>query len=67
MRALISLTTRSAIMRSRSVSSSPARNLAASPIDRSQTSEMFSSPMVTARVAGFSRAPSHVGHGTSRM
>ena len=36
MRALISLITRSAIIRSRSVSSSPARNAADSPMDRSQ-------------------------------
>ena len=43
MRALISFITRSAISRSRSVSSRPARNLADSPIDRSHTSEMLRS------------------------
>jgi hypothetical protein len=67
MRALISLITRSAMIFSRSFSSSAARNLADSPIDRSQTSEMLRSPMVTARLDGFRRWPPHAGHGTSRM
>ena len=40
MRALISLSTRSAIIRSRSDSSRPASTSAASPIDISQTSAM---------------------------
>ena len=52
MRALISLITRSAIIFSRSFSSSAARNLADSPIDRSHTSAMLCSPMVTASEAG---------------
>ena len=67
MRALTSFTTRSAMSRSRSDSSSAARNFADSPMDRSHTSEMFLSPTVTASVAGFRRAPPQCGHGTSRM
>ena len=55
MRALISLITRSAMIFSRSFNSRAARNLADSPIARSQTSEMFLSPMVTARLDGFRR------------
>ena len=67
MRALISLITRSAIIRSRSVSSSPARNAADSPMDRSQTEEMLRPPTVTASDDGFRRAPPQAGQGTSRM
>ena len=66
-RALISFVTRSAIMPVALDSSSAARNLDDSPIDRSHTSEMFWSSIVTASVAGFSRAPPHAEHGTSRM
>ena len=61
MRALISLTTRSAMMRSRSDSSRPASALAASPIDRSQMSEIEWPSIVTASDSGLSRAPPHVG------
>ena len=67
MRALISLTTRSAIIRSRSLSCSPRRNSAASAMDRSHTAEMLCPPMVTASDDGLRRAPSQAGHGTSRM
>ena len=61
MRALISLITRSAMICSRSVSSRAARNLADSPIDRSHTSEMLRSPMVTARLDGLRRCPAARG------
>ena len=64
---MTSLVTRSAISRSRSVSSRPARNFAASPIESSQTSAMWRSLIVTARLSGLSRAPPHAVHGTSRM
>ena len=53
---------RSAIMRSRSDSSRPARNSAESAIDISQTCEIFRSLIVTASVNGFSRAPSQAEH-----
>jgi hypothetical protein len=36
-------------------------------IDNSQISAIFFSPIVTARTSGFSRAPSQVPQGTSRM
>ena len=64
---MTSLVTRSAIIRSRSVSSSVASSLAASPIDSSQISAMLRSLIVTASVSGLSRAPPHTVHGTSRM
>ncbi len=67
MRALISLTTRSAMMRSRSLRSSSASALAASPMGRSQISLMPCPPTVTARENGFNRAPPQALHGTSRM
>ena len=67
MRAFTSFTTRSAIMRSRSLSSRPRRNLADSPIERLHTSLIDIPPIFTASVEGFSRAPAQVGHGTSRM
>ena len=66
-RALISLITRSAIIRSRSVSSSPTRKVAESAMLSAHTSEMSRSPIVTASDEGLSRAPLHAGHGTSRM
>ena len=64
---MISFVTRSAISRSRSLSSSPARNFADSPIDMALTSAMLRSLTVTASDSGFSRAPSQTEHGTSRM
>ncbi len=67
MRALISLTTCSAMMRSRSDSSRPVSTLAASPMDRSQTSAMFMPLISTASDTGLRRRPSQVGQGTSRM
>ncbi len=67
MRALTSLTTRSAMMRSRSESSRPASALAASPIDMSQISAMEWPSIVTDSGSGASRAPPHAGQGTSRM
>ena len=67
MRALTSLTTRSAMMRSRSDSSRPARVLAASAIDMSERSCSELPSMVTPRLSGLSRAPPHSGQGTSRM
>ena len=35
--------------------------------ESSQTSQMFFSPTVTARISGLRRAPLQVEHGTSRM
>ncbi len=67
MRALISLTTRSAIRWSRSVRVSPASTSAALRIDIMEMSAMLWPSMVTARVRGLSRAPPHSGQGTSRM
>ena len=67
MRALTSLTTRSAMMRSRSESDRPSSTLAASPIDMSQISAMECPSMVTPRGSGASRAPPQTGQGTSRM
>ena len=68
MRALISLTTRSAIMRSRSDSSRPASTLAASPIDmRADVGDASGRRSVTPSENGLRRAPPHAGHGTSRM
>ena len=67
MRALISLTTRSAIRRSRSESSSAASALAASPIDMLPMSAIEWPSMVTASDRGLSRAPPQALHGTSRM
>ena len=59
--------TRSAIILSRSLSSSAARNFDDSPIGISHTSAMFLPPTVIASVYGLSRAPSQARHGTSRM
>ena len=67
MRSCTSLKTRSAIIRSRSVSSTDRKKSAASWIDSAQTSAMFLPPIVTARLRGLSRAPSQAGHGTSRI
>ena len=68
MRALTSLTTRSAIMCSRSVSSQAGEELRPRrAMDRSHSSEMLRPPTVTASDSGLSRAPPHAGHGTSRM
>ena len=67
MRALISLTTRSAIMRSRSDSSRPASALAESAIDMPEMSAIEWPSIVTPRARGLSRAPPQAGHGTSRM
>ncbi len=67
MRALISLTTASAMSLSRSDSSRPARVLAASPMDRSQMSEMLWPSTSTASEMGLRRLPSQVGQATSRM
>jgi hypothetical protein len=66
-RALISLSTRSAIIFCRSVSSNPARISAHSPMDSAQISAMLRPSMVTARISGLSRLPPQVGQGTSRM
>ena len=67
-----SLSTRSAIIRSRSDSTRPGKNAAASLIDIAESWAMFCRPssacsMVTARISGLSRVPWHDGHGTSRM
>ena len=67
MRSCTSFSTRSAIMRSRSDSSRPPKNSAASRIDIAQTSAMFRPLIVTASESGFSRAPPHAWHGTSRI
>ena len=67
MRALISLTTRSAIRWSRSERVSASSVSAASRIDISEMSAMLLPSMVTASESGLSRAPPHSGHGTSRM
>ena len=67
MRALISLTTRSAMSRSRSDSSSAASALADSPIDMLPMSAMVWPSIVTASDSGLSRAPPHTAQGTSRM
>jgi len=64
---LISFVTRSAIILSRSDSTSAPRNADDSPIGISQTSAMCFSFTVTANDAGLSRAPPQCGHGTSRM
>ncbi len=67
MRALISLTTCSAMILSRSDSSSPVSALAASPMDRSQISAMFMPLISTDSETGLRRRPSQVGQATSRM
>ncbi len=66
-RSLTSLSTRVAIWASRSETSRSARNAAASPIGIWAIVAMFTPPTVTASETGLSRAPSHAGHGTSRM
>ena len=68
----ISLSTCPAIACSRDPSVNEFRNSDASAIDSSATSAMDFLPRlpadnVTARISGFSRVPSHSGHGTSRM
>jgi len=67
MRALTSFTTRSAIMRSRSDSSTVARKSADLAMDRSHTSWMLRPPTVTPNDSGLSRAPPQSEQGTSRM
>lgn len=67
MRALISLTTCSAIILSRSDSSRPASTFDASPMERSHTSEMLCPSTSTASEIGLRRLPSQVGQGTSRI
>ena len=66
-RALISLSTRSAIIRCRSVSSMVASSSAQSPMDSAHTSAMFFPAIVTARISGLSRVPPQAPHGMSRM
>ena len=67
MRALTSFTTRSAIILSRSDSSSAASHSADLAIDRSHSSVMLQPPTVTPSDSGLRRAPPQSGHGTSRM
>ena len=67
MRALISLITRSAIMRSRSVSSRLLEDLGRLADGQVDTSLMLRAVDRDASDSGLSRAPPHAGHGTSRM
>ena len=55
------------MVRSLSDKVSSPKNLAESPIDISQTSEMCLPLIVIANVAGLSRAPSQAKQGTSRI
>ena len=67
MRALTSLTTRSAIMVSRLDSSTVARNSADLAIDRLHTSWMLRPATVTPNDSGLRRAPPQSLQATSRM
>ncbi len=66
MRSRTSRKTRSAMRWSRSERSREATTSTALPMDSEHSSKMLWPPTVTASDSGFSRAPPHVGQGTSR-